>query len=341
MNKLLAAQIKQDIQSISLQRMQYPIVFLQPFSSAYLSVPFSDENFHSIKPVASEKTIVFVDGGNAEILKTPDYSLQFLRFAAVGFQGAKKIMQKKKEGYLLVSAKKIDKELYFITKGYGAIKEFPKLVLSAKDTLFSKNNERTKLAAVGELFRALYEIHFACSFIGHENVLVFDRALVPQNNYEEESFTDLYTIAKNRNAIICGLSKTTALLCNTGESVVSHLALFQKQGYWLYYPVFSTYNFKHNAVLGFVKLHPKATHIFRFEIAAENKAVIKQMVSSLAFLANDAVFVGYPYGLLVADQFARISNKEKDYLQTIFFNYAGSKEFTTTALNAHDILDRI
>ena len=338
MNKLLAAQIKKDLQTISLQRMQYPAVHLQPFSQAYIPLELAKENFTQIIPKTSinketkkeeteqneqskedKQTMIFIDGGNAEILKTPDYSVQFLRFAAVGFQeetkkigATKKVFQKKKEGYLLVSTKKMENNIYYVTKAYGDLTNFPELILSAKELPQKNGINTTKLSAVGDLFRSLYEIKFAEMQLQlqtqHNAIIVFDRALLPENGFEEEAFTDLLQHAKNKNAIVCGLNKTTTLLCNTGESIITHLESFQQRGSWLYQNVFATYDIKHSAITSFVKLHAKAKHIFRFEIAAQNKDQLQEVVEKIAAVSNDAAFIGYPYGLIVADQVARVSN---------------------------------
>lgn len=338
MNKILAAQIKKDMQSITLQRMQYPGIHLQPFSQAYIPLELTKENFTKITAKQTDKILIFIDGGNAEILKTPDYSIQFLRFAAVGFQNNKKIFQKKKEGYLLVFPKKMENTIYYVTKAYGELKDFPELILSPKELPQKNGTSTTNLSIVGDLFRSLYEIHFATKQLEHDATIVFDRALLPENGFEEEAFTELYEHAKNKNAIVCGVNKTTTLLCNTGESIVTHLEAFQQKGSWLYKNVFATHDIKHNATTNFVKLHPKANYIFRFEIAAQNKENAEEVVASLASISNDAAFIGYPYGLIVADQFARVSNREKELLQTLFFQYVGT-DFATHAVDAHGILD--
>ncbi len=61
--------------------------------------------------------------------------------------------------------------------------------------------------------------------------------------------------------------------------------------------------------------------------------------------AKDPVFPGYPYGLLVADKFARVSNNEKEYIQTIIKSNAGKnwakiKKYMNS-FDAHSILDNI
>ncbi len=313
-------QILEDIQTISLKRMETSVIFLQPFSKAYLPIPLIDENFTEIKQKETDNTLIFIDGGNAEILKTPDYSLQFLRFAAVGFKNKKRMFQTIKEGYILVSA--LDQ---ITTQQYGFDISFPSFALD--NPLLKNSDTRTKLNTVGNIFRSLYEIQFAKQMQG---AIILDRSLMPDNCLEEHALHELYSL----NTEIIGVNKTTALLCNNGESIITALQNFEKKGMWCYYPLFSTHE---HAVLAFVKLHALSKHVFRLEVQEKNN--IKESASILASISDDGAFIGYPYGLIVADQLARVSNREKETLQTLFFNQAG-KEFST-ALNAHDILDRM
>ncbi len=347
MNKLLAEQIAQDIQFISLQRMQQPVVYLDPFSQAYIPVPLSEEHFTSLIPTKSDKQIIFVDGGNAEIFRAPDCSLQFLRFAAVVFSGTKRLFMQKKEGYVLVSSLHTHGAMHMTLMGYGDLASLAPFTLSYDDPLLLHGNQRTKLQIFAELFRSLYEIQFAQevlkTFSAHQKnpVLVLDRALLPGNVYEEKAFASLYATAQQTKSVICGLNKTTALLTNTGESIIQCLSRFGKNRCWIYYPLFSSYDPKHRALLSFVKFHSLSQHIFRFEIHSSQEENIYTTASLLASLSNDGAFLGYPYGLVAVDQLARVSNREKESLQLLFLNHTKSSTFSTTALDAHEILDRI
>ncbi|MFA6888489.1 MAG: hypothetical protein WC254_03255 [Candidatus Woesearchaeota archaeon] len=315
-------QILEDIQLISLKRMETPVVYLQPFSKAYIPVPLCEENFISITSKNTNEIITFIDGGNTEILKTPDYSLQFLRFAAISFKNGIRVSQKIKEGYILISAQN-----EIVTQSYNLDMQFPSFTLD--NPLLKNSDTRTKLNTVANMFRSVYEIHFAKEIQG---IIVLDHSLIPANCIEEKALEELYEI----NTEIIGLNKTTALLCNNGESIISALQNFEKKGMWCYYPLFST---QEHAVLSFVKLHPLSKHVFRLEVHTSKTDHIKEYASILTSISNDGAFIGYPYGLIIADQLARVSNKEKETLQTLFFHQAG-KEFNT-ALNAHDILDRM
>ena len=59
--------------------------------------------------------------------------------------------------------------------------------------------------------------------------------------------------------------------------------------------------------------------------------------------SQDALFLGYPYGLIVADKFARVSHEEKKSLKMNFLLKADNREIAEylSTTDAHDILDNL
>ena len=47
---------------------------------------------------------------------------------------------------------------------------------------------------------------------------------------------------------------------------------------------------------------------------------VEMIVNQIANNAKDVVFPGYPYGLILADKFARISNNEKEQISLFLKN---------------------
>ncbi len=339
MNRHIAQRILNDIKTSSLRRLEIASTHLEPLGAGYSPVQFAAEHFASLTPLHSDKMLIFIDGGNAEILSAPDYSVQFLRFAAVGFVNNKKVFFRRKEGYVLTQSKRIDEKLCFVAECYGGLAGGECLILPLDDPKLHFGNS-APVAVVAGVYRALLEIRFAHEVLHNGCIIVLDRALKPETLHEEMAFTQLYNAAQQCCSSVCGLSKTTSLLCNTGESVVAALQQFHVNGCWIYSPVFAAYPTEHQAVLSFVKLHSRTKYIFRFEVGQIWKQCKENMASLLASIAHDAVFVGYPYGLIAVDQFARVSNREKEYLQAMFFSHT-SENFALNALNAHNVLDKI
>ena len=65
-----------------------------------------------------------------------------------------------------------------------------------------------------------------------------------------------------------------------------------------------------------VKLHASSEYTFLLEIYDKQSEFKDLITSNLAFNSKDAVFPGYPYGLILVDRFARVSNEERDYFLT-------------------------
>ena len=86
----------------------------------------------------------------------------------------------------------------------------------------------------------------------------------------------------------------------------------------------------------FVKLHPQAKHVFRFEGDEE-------ILPLLIYNSNDALFLGYPYGLILIDKIARVSNQEKNSLRMKFLLNKENKEISEylRTADAHSILDNL
>ena len=151
-------------------------------------------------------------------------------------------------------------------------------------------------------------------------------------------FDKLYENAVKKGVIVCGLSKTTNLLTKNGNSVNALLNSLGN-GVWYYKLLEGDFD------IYFVKLNEKAKYCFRFDISNKVEYDINEVLSLLVEQSKDPIFLGYPYGLIDADKFARVSNNEKQYLRTMFMTKFGSKwsqiEKYETSLDAHDVLDKV
>ena len=54
-------------------------------------IRIDESNFTEIETFEDNKTVAFIDGGEAEIISAGNFSLSFIRVAAVVFKGNKKI----------------------------------------------------------------------------------------------------------------------------------------------------------------------------------------------------------------------------------------------------------
>jgi len=305
-----------------------------------------------IKSSESKNKIVFVDGGSSEIIKSSNFSLNLIRIYYTIYQNNKRIASNKQDFYSFIYTKNIENELFYDVEFIGTNNDiFPNkddLLLSSLDETIKQGITRANISNMSNIIRRFSELKTAINVIDNldkTDIIVLDGSLQCTFTNEKKYFEELYKKATGRDIIICGLSKTTTLMTDKGNSISNALNKFNINGKWVYNPVVEIKSSNHKADMSFVKLHEKSKYIFRFEIYKEQKENINEVLSLIADNCKDAVFIGYPYGLIEADRNARVSMQEKDMMLTIFSTKFGKdwekiKE-SLTNVDAHEILDNI
>ncbi|MBW2978068.1 DNA double-strand break repair nuclease NurA [Candidatus Woesearchaeota archaeon] len=297
------------------------------------------DDFIKINKIDSDKKIAFVDGGNSELLKANNFSLQMIRVFGVIFQNNKKIKSLKNEFFLLAHSKSEgDKINYgveiFQIKGDRLVNEND-LVFDSFDETIKEGINRAEISKIGEVGRRFAELSFAkivCDELNKGDILILDGNL--RISYKNEN--NYLNKLKEKDVFVCGLAKSSQIFSKNGDCLIGDLGVI---GNDINYPWY----FKVKDNLFAVKLNKNSKYIFEFEIV--NAFKINEVLGCLISNCNDAVFPGYPYGLIVADEFARISNKEKEYLINLFKVKAGKNwkeiEKYLNSVNSHAILDKI
>ncbi len=267
------------------------------------------------------KTLAFIDGGQAEIISAGNFCLSFIRIFAQIFNKNKKLNSVKNEFYLFTKAKYADGDIYYESKLFPLKEKLiseEDLFISSNDTTIKTGTERAPISKISNIARRFAELTLAASI--KADFIILDGTLEPTFKNEEKYLTRL-------NENICALAKTSSLFTTSGNSPVVLLNKIGPQDCWSYFIDNKTH---------FIKLHEKAKHIFRFE---GNKDALHLLIQN----SWDPLFLGYPYGLIFADKFARIPNTEKNSLKTRFLLQKENKEILDylTSTNAHDILDSI
>jgi len=295
-------------------------------------VPLSSDCF---KPIISQpaKRIAFVDGGNAEILKAPNFSLQFIRLYATIHEGDKRISQVKKEFYALIAASGKNGLSYDI-ETFGtdfAVQES----FAADDATLRTGLHLATPGAVADTVRMFAEFSLAqevCKELRAGDVLVRDGDLMPTQTNAQQYIDELKRLATQRGVLLCGLSKTTTVLTDAGNSAAAALQRMAPAGIWLYQPL--------GSAICFVKLHPKSGYVFRLDVLQPEHA--RTAACALVSQATDPLFLGYPYGLIEADQFAQVPGNEATRLRLQVRAHGGtSLSSHLSALNAHDTLNAL
>lgn len=309
-------------------------------------IKINKENFHEIKSIESNKKIAFIDGGNTEILKAPNFSLQLIRIYYSIYQQNKKISSKKREFYILINAINQNNNLLYKTKFFGLNKE--EIKFNSFDETIRQGHHRISISQIGNAIRRFTELETAKGIISeldNNDIILIDGDLKASITNEINYLNKLYEKAIEKNIIICAISKRTELFTEKGNALIPVLNEIAPNKEWYYYPLVEINNKVHKVDMHIVKLNKNSKHIFKFEIFNEIKYNIDEILALLKNNSKDAVFLGYPYGLIEADKFGRVSNKEKDYLRTIFLSKLSrdNKKIVQylNTLNAHNILDSI
>jgi len=318
----------------------------------YEAFEFRRENFHSIKGLDKINKIAFVDGGNAEIIKSSNFSLNLIRVYYSIYSGNKKVKSMKTDFYSFTYAKDIDNELFYSTEIISPedkiIPDKNDLLLNSFDQTIKEGIARANISTMANLVRRFSEIKIAsivADNLEENDIIVLDGSLQCTFTNERKYLEELYDKALKKKVIVSGLSKTTTLLTDKGNSIGNALNKFNFPGKWFYHPVANINSKEHKADIAFVKLHENSKHIFRFEVYKEQKEQLNEVISLLARNCKDPIFVGYPYGLIDADRSARISNNEKSMMRT-FFSVKFGKDWekikeSLSNIDAHEILDSI
>lgn len=293
-----------------------------------------------ITTAQNDKTIAFVDGGQAEIISSGNFCLSFIKVGAFVFCNNTKINQHQYQFYLLTTAKYVasgaTNDLFYESKIFGddSIKELideNDLFISSTDESIKIGIERAPIGRVANMARRFTELSLASQI--KADFIVLDGTLEQTYTNEEKYLTKLVAVNDGGNKI-CSLAKSSSLFTACGNSpalLLNKLSTkFGFKGCWYYFVDENKPN------TYFVKLHEKSKHVFRF-MGDENA------LSLLMENSQDALFLGYPYGLVAVDKFIRVSKEEMKSLQMKLLLRAENKDLAEylSTTNAHEILDNL
>ncbi|MBW2993176.1 DNA double-strand break repair nuclease NurA, partial [Candidatus Woesearchaeota archaeon] len=256
-----------------------------------------------IIPKEHNKQIAFIDGGNAELLKSSSFSLQIIRISAVILKNNKKTYYGKKEFFTLT----YEKENKYSTEMFP-VKDNMKLSISdfnQFDITIKQGMQKADISTIGNIIRRFAELKTAEEItekLNKEDLIILDGSLKCIITDEEKYMDSLLNKANERSITVCALAKTS------DNKMIPNISL-------------NNPSFLPAEEMFIVKLNKSGKYYFQFETNKKEK--IEEILEQLAKNCSDAVFPGYPYGLILADKFARISNKEKEYLLTVFQAKAG------------------
>ena len=296
----------------------------------YSPVEFSHKNYSEIGR-GNGRVLLLVDGGNSELLQMPGTSLQIMRNAAVVMKGNRLLLTRKREFYVLAATN-------------GKQSATGKIFGEGKVSEVSAGS--MELSRFCDTIRRSSEIKFATEMmeeVPRDSVAVLDGSLEASNAMEKTQLEGLYKAASAMGVSVAAISKTTGLRTERGESYPAMLNERAGSGKWHYHPVVSIRSEDHKAEMLFAKFHEKSGHVFRTDVRSNNKESVPAIAAELAENSRDLTFPGYPYGLILADKLARVSERETGVIKARLAAAAGNKwskiKAHLAAGNAHEILD--
>jgi len=336
----------------------------------YSSFALSVDNFYPLPKLRKERRIAFVDGGSAEIIGAPNFAVSLTRLYFCSFKGDKRIeaanVPQKIDFYTVCYAVPRSNQIAYKTELVPVKEEWRKylpdtedLELDSFDRTIMYGLQRAPISRVLEVARVFAEWRFS-SFIVQEleegDILVRDGTLQTTVTNESKYSDEAYQAALQRKVYFTALSKTSTLFTETGQPLFSAInALSEnsrmKDDAWYYYPIAIITQPDHKAEMLAVKLHKQSEYVFRFEVLKDqvnknNFGEVELIISALAENSKDVGFPGYPYGLIDADKFARVSMTEQALNEFQFRAAASQKVWEkiskfVKSSDAHEILNKL
>ncbi|MDE1861713.1 MAG: hypothetical protein KGI33_02245 [Thaumarchaeota archaeon] len=292
--------------------------------------PIRAENFIEISGTINPKKIAFVDGGDGILEESPNYMIVINRLYFSIFRGKKRIMPQKLKrrieffSYVVSEIKKVGERqsisynTNLFTYDDGDLEYLPDVADLTSKVEYSSILQGSKLVSLSRRFA---EWNMACRIVENElssgDVIVIDGSLQTSFENEVKYANRLYELATEKGVIVCGLTKTSRLVTQSGDPLLARIAEISERTdlpRW-YIPVAEKVSSDDRGFMVVCKLHPKSRHVFRFEILLEQFNAMGEdernnVLASLAVNAEDISMLGYPYGSIDADRFAQVRINE-------------------------------
>ncbi|MEK6874916.1 MAG: hypothetical protein AABX52_04165 [Nanoarchaeota archaeon] len=295
------------------------------------AIPISQDHFSGLIPSLCHHVTVFVDAGQATIFSSPQLHVEFIRIYASEYHDLKREKCHLQECFLIIQTVVLEDEIFYKIHSIPDIFSFP--LFSVNEPTLAAKGRSVDIHVIANACRGLCEYYMIIDLLSKlpsDSMIVRDGDLDVQYQAQEHIMAQMCQIAKHNNIVLAGVSKTSALLTNTGGSAIAALYDLAPVGLWSYQDP--------KAKTCFAKFHARSSYIFRVDVIGQDKEAV---LKTLAAYSTDLVFLGYPYGLLEADARARVDKEEQVYLQNLFYSSDLGDEIRRLehASNAHSVLD--
>lgn len=308
------------------------------------------KDFVPLQRRRSQKPLIFIDGGNNELYSSPTLSLSFLRAAAITFTSNSRRHIENIQSPLIVESKISEKKrLCFSAK----FKAFPELDfnIAIDDASIKENGKVPSISKIALIARRLLELKLAekiADDVEQSSIMIMDGSLENGTDIERKIFSTIKKRCEEKNILLSSLVKTNRIISQEGLDLIRLLSISSPGGEWF---IKGSDLEEDKEIKGikriFVKLNRKSEHIFRFEIIQEQAGNVdlSKILGILVSNSNDPMFLGYPYGLILADKHGKVGNIEKEYLLTKLKTELGDDnrkmDNLRSSIDSHSYIDRI
>lgn len=287
------------------------------------TITLRDSDFMPIPHTNEPAAAAYVDGGNAMVCRTPMFVASVNRVYSCAFRGRDRLDKPAPPRVQFLTLMRnvptdgaVRREFETFSEGAEHARYVPDADSIKAAVEATRDGKEHRLHAVA---RGLAEWRMAAvvaSGMGDGDMVVMDGALFAWRGMEEHLMREAFAVARERGVIMCGLSKTTGLLMDSGRSLADHVMERGPEGAW-YVPLGDVWKDGDPNVPGtfVVRLHPASKYAYRLDIDADplihlGRTGTERLIASLAANSGDAHIPGYPYGLVDADRFAQVRNDE-------------------------------
>lgn len=289
-------------------------------------------SFVRILEAENPRKIAFVDGGDGILEDSPNFMIIINRVYFTMFKGKRRIpatkLKQRLEFFSYVVSEVTDalgkKVVSYNTKLFP-YSETDLFYLPKEEDLESKTENTSVLqeSRLVSLSRRFAEWGLAEKVVLEElnegDILVMDGSL--QTGYKNESkyASNLYDAAQKKGVIVCGLTKTSRLIMESGEPLLARIQEIAEDvpfGTW-YVEIADMASSDNRGHMLAAKFHTNSKHVFRFEILRDqfngmDDKEKNEILASIAANSHDIAMPGYPYGSIDADRFAQVRKNELD-----------------------------
>lgn len=309
------------------------------------------------------RRMAFVDGGSGTLYDLPGLLITINRTYYSIFEGSRRIKPRSKSriqffSYVSTSIPAGRKTLTYETRLFVQNNADKRYLPLEEDLLSHSDAAMMQPDRLGSLGRKFAEWQMAVRVVEDElepgDMIVMDGSL--QTGFENEAkyAERLYDAAMQKGVLVCGLSKTSRLVTESGEPLlarISEIAEAVPFGSW-HVRLAEGVSPGDSGFIMAARFHEKSAHVFRFEILREQFAGLDRdglnsVMYSLASNSRDVAMLGYPYGAIDADRFAQVRMDElgmyRGFVMSQMLRDPMSKRLQgqIASTGAHDILNRV